>query len=192
MNSDLQIIAGGRETGADRPARNRGMTFDLSWLRDVRVTRPDVDAAVATARTAQPSWAKLGGHGRARALYALARLVQKHSCLFAVLETLDNGKPIRETRDIDNPLVARHFYYHAGWIRLFEREFAGQEPLGVVAETVSRNASAPRLWPVARGRPSNWESPSNSRTSKISCGSVTNFSIRGKITEELSCTAICS
>ncbi len=95
-----------------------------------QATRPDVDAAVAAARSAQPGWAKLGGHGRARDLYAFARLVQKHSRLLAVLETLDNGKPIRETRDIDIPLVARHFYHHAGWAQLVEREFAGQGPLG--------------------------------------------------------------
>jgi len=99
----------------------------------------DIDAAVAAARGAQPGWAKLGGHGRARILYALARLVQKHSRLLAVLETLDNGKPIRETRDIDIPLVARHFYHHAGWAQLMEREFPGQEPLGVVGQIVPWN-----------------------------------------------------
>ena len=75
----------------------------------------DVDAAVRAARAAQPGWAKRSGHERARVLYGLARLVQKHSRLLAVVETLDNGKPIRETRDIDVPLVARHFYHHAGW-----------------------------------------------------------------------------
>jgi len=104
-----------------------------------QATGADVDAAVAAARSAQPGWAKLGGHGRARVLYALARLVQKHSRLLAVLETLDNGKPIRETRDIDIPLVARHFYHHAGWAQLVEREFAGQEPLGVVGQIVPWN-----------------------------------------------------
>lgn len=104
-----------------------------------QATRADIDAAVAAARSAQPGWAKLGGHGRARVLYALARLVQKHSRLLAVLETLDNGKPIRETRDIDVPLVARHFYHHAGWAQLVEREFAGQEPLGVVGQIVPWN-----------------------------------------------------
>ena len=71
------------------------------------------------------SWAQLPGHVRARYLYALARQIQKHSRLFAVLETLDNGKPIRETRDIDIPLVARHFYHHAGWAQLMETRAAG-------------------------------------------------------------------
>jgi len=75
----------------------------------------DIDAAVKAARGAFPKWRALTPHVRARYLYALARLVQKHSRLLAVLETMDNGKPIRESRDIDIPLVARHFYYHAGW-----------------------------------------------------------------------------
>ena len=79
------------------------------------------------ARAAQPGWWALGGHGRARYLYAIARQVQKHSRLFAVLESLDNGKPIRESRDIDIPLVARHFYHHAGWAQLMERELPGRD-----------------------------------------------------------------
>src|SRR5579883_2115347 len=69
----------------------------------------DVDAAVAAARAAFETWGKTPGHVRARYLYAIARHIQKHSRLLAVLESLDNGKPIRETRDIDIPLVARHF-----------------------------------------------------------------------------------
>ena len=77
-----------------------------------------LDAAVAAAREAQPGWAAMPGHKRARILYGLARIVQKQSRLFAVLESLDNGKPIRESRDIDIPLVARHFSYHAGMAQL--------------------------------------------------------------------------
>ncbi|MGA8711955.1 MAG: aldehyde dehydrogenase family protein, partial [Roseiarcus sp.] len=75
----------------------------------------DIDAAVTAARRAQPKWAALSGYGRAKHLYALARHVQKRERFLAVLETIDNGKPIRESRDIDVPLVARHFYHHAGW-----------------------------------------------------------------------------
>src|SRR5579871_467147 len=75
----------------------------------------DVEQAVAAARKAFETWGKTPGHARARYMYAIARQVQKHSRLLAVLESLDNGKPIRETRDLDIPLVARHFYYHAGW-----------------------------------------------------------------------------
>jgi len=72
-------------------------------------SKSDVDEAVKTATAAQKKWARLSGHQRARHLYAIARNLQKHSRLLAVLETIDNGKPIRETRDIDIPLVARHF-----------------------------------------------------------------------------------
>ncbi|MBR7560156.1 aldehyde dehydrogenase family protein, partial [Mycobacterium tuberculosis] len=80
----------------------------------------------AAARTAQPQWAKLGGHGRARHLSALSRMLQRHARLFAVLEAIDNGKPIRETRDLDVPLAARHFLHHAGWAQLQERELSDQ------------------------------------------------------------------
>ncbi|MGD0483597.1 MAG: aldehyde dehydrogenase family protein, partial [Gemmatimonadales bacterium] len=99
----------------------------------------DVDAAVAAAREAQAGWAALSDHARARHLYALARTVQRNARLLAVLESLDNGKPIRETRDIDVPLVVRHFYHHAGWAQLRAAEFPGLEPVGVVAQIVPWN-----------------------------------------------------
>ena len=76
--------------------------------------KADVNAAVGAAKKAYASWSKSSSDTRAKYLYALARLIQKHSRFLSVLETIDNGKPIRETRDIDIPLVARHFYYHAG------------------------------------------------------------------------------
>ena len=110
----------------------------------------EVDEAVAAARAAQPAWAALGGQARARHLYALARLVQKHARLLAVLETMDNGKPIRETRDLDVPLVARHFYHHAGWAHLAEGELAGYEPLGVAGQIIPWNFPLLMLaWKVA-------------------------------------------
>ncbi|MDQ0569941.1 aldehyde dehydrogenase (NAD+) [Variovorax paradoxus] len=110
----------------------------------------DVDAAVAAARAAQPGWLALGGHGRARHLYAMARMVQRHARLLAVVEALDNGKPIRETRDLDVPLVARHFYHHAGWAQLQEREFADQVPLGVVGQIIPWNFPLLMLaWKIA-------------------------------------------
>ena len=99
----------------------------------------DIDKAVQAARAAFPKWRALTPHIRARYLYALARLVQKHSRLLAVLETMDNGKPIRESRDIDIPLVARHFYYHAGWAQLLEQEFSRFEPCGVVGQIIPWN-----------------------------------------------------
>ncbi len=115
-----------------------------------QASQADVDAAVAAARRAQPKWAKLGGPGRARYLYALARLVQKHSRLLAVLETLDNGKPIRESRDIDIPLVARHFYFHAGMAQLQGSELPDREPMGVCGQIVPWNFPLLMLaWKIA-------------------------------------------
>src|SRR5438552_3985887 len=99
----------------------------------------DVDAAVRAARAALPAWQALTPHARARYLYALARTVQKHSRRLAVLETMDNGKPIRESRDIDIPLVARHFYHHAGWAQLLEQEFPGYTACGVVGQIIPWN-----------------------------------------------------
>jgi aldehyde dehydrogenase (NAD+) len=110
----------------------------------------EVDSAVRAARKAQPDWWAIGGHARARYLYALGRQVQKHSRLFAVLETLDNGKPIRESRDIDVPLVARHFYHHAGWAQLMERELPGREPVGVIGQIIPWNFPLLMLaWKIA-------------------------------------------
>jgi len=99
----------------------------------------DVEAAVSAARKALPAWTALSGHERARYLYALARQVQKHSRRLAVLETMDNGKPIRESRDIDIPLVARHFYHHAGWAQLLESEFPSYTACGVVGQIIPWN-----------------------------------------------------
>jgi len=113
-------------------------------------TKADVDGAVSAARQALPAWRALSGHARARHLYALAREVQKHSRLFAVVESMDNGKSIRETRDLDVPLVARHFYHHAGWAQLFETEFAGYTSVGVVGQIIPWNFPLLMLaWKVA-------------------------------------------
>src|ERR1700757_4024135 len=110
----------------------------------------DIDAAVRAAQTASPKWRALKPHLRARYLYNLARLVQKHSRLLAVLETMDNGKPIRESRDIDIPLVARHFYYHAGWAQLLHQEFPEHEPCGVVGKIIPWNFPLLMLaWKIA-------------------------------------------
>jgi aldehyde dehydrogenase (NAD+) len=110
----------------------------------------DVDAAVKAARAAQPAWAALSGHERARYLYALARHVQQHARLLAVLETIDNGKPIRESRDIDIPLVARHLYHHAGWAELIESEFPGARPHGVCGQIIPWNFPLLMLaWKIA-------------------------------------------
>ena len=109
-----------------------------------------LNTAVKAARKAQSNWQALGGHGRAKVLYALARLIQKNARLIAVLETLDNGKPIRESRDIDIPLAIRHFYHHAGWAQLQEKEFKSYESIGVVAQIVPWNFPLLMLsWKIA-------------------------------------------
>ena len=112
--------------------------------------KSDVDSAVSAAKRAFPKWKALSGHERARYLYALARQLQKHSRLFAVLETLDNGKTIRETRDIDTPLVIRHFYHHAGWAQVLESEFPEHTAIGPVGQIIPWNFPLLMLsWKVA-------------------------------------------
>ena len=133
-----------RQFETNEPATGRPLA------RLTQASEADVHAAVAAARAAQPAWAALRPHERARFLYALARQVQKNARLLAVLETLDNGKPIRESRDIDIPLVARHFYHHAGWAQLYDDEFAGYQPLGVVGQIIPWNFPLLMLaWKVA-------------------------------------------
>ena len=127
-----------------KPASGEYMTTSDPSTGDViaevaKGNNADMEAAVAAARKALPAWQALSGHERARYLYALARQVQKHSRRLAVLETMDNGKPIRESRDIDIPLVARHFYYHAGWAQLLAAEFPGYTACGVVGQIIPWN-----------------------------------------------------
>ncbi len=112
--------------------------------------KPEVDAAVAAARRAYRSWSALPGNARARYLYALARLLQKRERFFSVLESMDNGKPIRESRDIDIPLAARHFYHHAGWADLIETEYAGYTSVGVCGQIIPWNFPLMMLaWKIA-------------------------------------------
>ncbi|TWH33679.1 MULTISPECIES: aldehyde dehydrogenase family protein [unclassified Aminobacter] len=110
----------------------------------------DVDAAVAAARRALPKWRATSGYQRARVLYAIARAMQRHSRLFAVLESLDNGKPIRESRDIDVPLAIRHFIHHAGWAQSLEKEFPVEQGVGVCGQIIPWNFPLLMLaWKVA-------------------------------------------
>ncbi len=139
-----RVPAGGGRFDTINPA-NREVLAQVAQGNEA-----DVSAAVAAARAAQPGWWGLGGHGRARYLYALARMVQRHSRLFAVLESLDNGKPIRESRDIDIPLVARHFYHHAGWAQLMGQVMPGAVPVGVVGQIIPWNFPLLMLaWKIA-------------------------------------------
>ena len=110
----------------------------------------DVNRAVAAAADALEKWVAIGGHGRARYLYAMARHIQKQSRLFSVLESLDNGKPIRESRDVDVPLVVRHFYHHAGWAQVMQQQLPGYRPIGVVGQIIPWNFPLLMLaWKVA-------------------------------------------
>jgi aldehyde dehydrogenase (NAD+) len=106
----------------------------------------DVDAAVKAAQKAFPAWKALSGEDRARFLFRIARILLERAREFAVLETLDNGKPIAETRDVDVPLAAQHFFFHAGWADKLDLLFAGHgsggerpEPLGVVGQVIPWN-----------------------------------------------------
>ena len=116
----------------------------------VQAGQKEVDAAVAAARTAFESWSKTPGVIRARYMYAIARNIQKHYRLLAVLESMDNGKPIRESRDIDVPLLARHFSYYAGWAQLMETELRDYQPVGVVGQIIPWNFPLLMLaWKIA-------------------------------------------
>jgi aldehyde dehydrogenase (NAD+) len=134
----------GRLFSSDNPATGKS----LAMVSDGSAA--DVDKAVKAARAAFPDWSALSGYERAKHLYAIARLIQKHSRLFAVLESMDNGKPIRESRDLDIPLVARHFYHHAGWAQHLQREFPGHVPYGVCGQIIPWNFPLLMLaWKIA-------------------------------------------
>ncbi|MEP5728690.1 MAG: aldehyde dehydrogenase family protein [Sulfitobacter sp.] len=136
------------DPGAGFNSKNPATGEVLATL--TQATQADVDAAVKAARKAQSGWETLGGHGRAKYLYAIARLLQKHARLFAVLEVLDNGKPIREARDIDIPLAQRHFYYHAGMAQLMESELPDAQALGVCGQVIPWNFPLLMLaWKIA-------------------------------------------
>ena len=134
----------GKTFSSDNPANGES----LAQISDG--TAEDVNAAVKAARAAFKPWSALSGYERGKYLYAIARAIQKHSRLFAVLETMDNGKPIRESRDVDIPLVARHFYHHAGWAQHLSREFPDAVPYGVCGQIIPWNFPLLMLaWKIA-------------------------------------------
>jgi aldehyde dehydrogenase (NAD+) len=123
-------------------------------LADVaRATPADVDRAIRAAGRAQKkSWGDLPGRERAKYLFRIARLLQERSREFAVLETMDSGKPIKESRDVDVPLAAAHFWYYAGWADKLEYAFPGRvaRPLGVAAQVIPWNFPLLMLsWKIA-------------------------------------------
>src|SRR5690554_2680017 len=134
----------GKTFSSDNPATGESLAQISMGSED------DVNAAVKAARAAFKGWSALSGYERGKYLYAIARAVQKHSRLFSVLESMDNGKPIRESRDIDIPLVARHFYHHAGWAQHLSREFPDAVPYGVVGQIIPWNFPLLMLsWKIA-------------------------------------------
>jgi len=144
INNSWTAPAEGNTLTVSNPARGE----TLAQAADASAA--DIDAAVRAARTAYQSWSALSPHQRARHLYAIARNIQKHARLLAVVESLDNGKPIRESRDIDVPLAARHFYYHAGWAQLMESELRDYQSLGVVGQVIPWNFPLLMLaWKIA-------------------------------------------
>ncbi len=144
INNQWAKPASGQYIESINPATGKQLT------KVAAANSADVDAAVAAARTAFETWGKTPGHVRARYMYAIARHIQKHSRLLAVLESLDNGKPIRETRDIDIPLAARHFYYYAGWAQLMQSQLPDYQPVGVVGQIIPWNFPLLMLaWKIA-------------------------------------------
>ncbi len=151
-HSPFKLFIGGewREPSGGDYTTSTDPSNGKTLARIAKGTAQDVDAAVTAARTAFEGWSRTPGHVRARYMYAIARHLQKHSRLLAVLESMDNGKTIRETRDIDVPLVARHFYYHAGWAQLMESELPGMAPVGVVGQIIPWNFPLLMLsWKIA-------------------------------------------
>ncbi len=144
INSSWTPPADGSYLTVANPAREQPVA------RVADASPADIHSAVCAARGAFASWSTLRPHQRARYLYAIARNIQKHARLLAVVESIDNGKPIRESRDIDVPLAARHFYHHAGWAQLLESELRDYQPLGVVGQVIPWNFPLLMLaWKIA-------------------------------------------
>ncbi|MER8499235.1 MULTISPECIES: aldehyde dehydrogenase family protein [unclassified Mesorhizobium] len=143
--------------GGDWKAASEGKTFDTSDPSSGKLLAKvsdagaaDIDAAVSAATKALPKWSASTGYSRAKVLYAIGRAMQRHQRLFAVLETIDNGKPIRESRDIDVPLAIRHFIHHAGWAQALDRDFPGHKGVGVVGQIIPWNFPLLMLaWKIA-------------------------------------------
>ena len=150
QNSTFNHFIGGEFVKAKNHFKTKNPANN-QFLANIAVgSKSDVNLAVNSALKAQKKWMQIGCHGRSRYLYAIARLLQKHSRLFAVLETIDNGKPIRESRDIDIPLAIRHFYYHAGAAQLMEDNLPGHEAIGVCGQIIPWNFPLLMLaWKIA-------------------------------------------
>ena len=154
INSSNDLFINGEFTpGHGNPFKTINPATEEVLAEIAHANEEDVDAAVMAARKAyDKTWSKMSGRDRGKYLFRIARLIQERSRELAVLETLDNGKPIRESRDVDIPIAAAHFFYHAGWAD--KLEFAGYgdnpRPLGVVAQVIPWNFPLLMLaWKIA-------------------------------------------
>ena len=147
INGEFTVPAGGGSFKTVNPATEEVLSEISS------AGQADVDAAVSAARRAHDRvWGPMAGRDRAKYLFRIARLIQERSRELAVLETLDNGKPIRESRDVDIPLVAAHFFYYAGWADKLEHAGLGSNPrsIGVAAQVIPWNFPLLMLaWKIA-------------------------------------------
>ena len=154
INSSNDLFINGEFTpGHGNPFKTINPATEEVLAEIAHANEEDVNAAVMAARKAyDKTWSKMSGRDRGKYLFRIARLIQERSRELAVLETLDNGKPIRESRDVDIPIAAAHFFYHAGWAD--KLEFAGYgdnpRPLGVVAQVIPWNFPLLMLaWKIA-------------------------------------------
>ncbi|MFG3252407.1 aldehyde dehydrogenase family protein [Streptomyces sp. NPDC048172] len=141
-----------REPGSGKSFKTLSPATEETLSEVAYADAADIDAAVRAARTAFTAWSALPGAERAKYLFRIARILQERSRELAVLETLDNGKPIRETRDADLPLVAAHFFYYAGWADKLAYAGHGPDPrpLGVAAQVIPWNFPLLMLaWKIA-------------------------------------------
>ncbi|MGL5817919.1 MAG: aldehyde dehydrogenase family protein, partial [Phycicoccus sp.] len=153
--SSYGLFVGGEfvEASGGTPFKTVNPATEETLAEVSEATADDVDAAVRAARTAYTRvWSRTSGTDRGKYLYRIARILQERAREFAVLETLDNGKPIRESRDVDVPLAAAHFFYHAGWADKLEYASLGTSPrpLGVVGQIIPWNFPLLMLaWKIA-------------------------------------------
>lgn len=150
FSSALYIDGEWRPAGSGATFENHEPSTGALLAEIAEAGAADVGDAVAAARRALPKWRGASGYARARVLYAIGRGIQRNARLFAVLESIDNGKPIRESRDIDVPLAARHFIHHAGWAQRIDKEFPGHTAAGVAGQIIPWNFPLLMLaWKIA-------------------------------------------
>jgi aldehyde dehydrogenase (NAD+) len=144
LRADHGLLIGGRwvEPASQKRFKTINPATEEVLAEVAEAGEEDVDAAVRAARSAYTKvWSKLSGAERAKYLYRIARVLQERAREFAVLETMNGGKPIKESRDVDLPLAAAHFFYHAGWADKLDYAFPGRRPapLGVAAQVIPWN-----------------------------------------------------